>query len=76
MASKHHPTLRTAHLDDKGNQIELLVNGIGVFNGSKAVQVPVDGNYLLNSKIITMDVTIIGEIMKKITTTEDGRCSE
>lgn len=35
-------------LDDGGAQVDLLVNEIGSFSGSKAVQVPDDGNYLLD----------------------------
>jgi len=35
-------------LDKNGNKVELLVNEIGVFNGSKAVGIPSTGIYLLD----------------------------
>lgn len=35
-------------LDSSGNNIELLANDIGTFDGSKAVQIDTDGDYLLN----------------------------
>ena len=35
-------------LDDDGNQIDLLVNKIGEFDGSKAVSIRKGGNYLLS----------------------------
>jgi len=35
-------------LDEKGNNVELLVNEIGVFDGSKAVGIPSTGIYLLD----------------------------
>lgn len=35
-------------LDDTGTGIELLVNEIGTFDGSKAVKIPRDGVYLLD----------------------------
>lgn len=35
-------------LDNQGNQIALLSNAIGDFSGSKAVQIPSAGSYLLN----------------------------
>lgn len=35
-------------LDDMGNREELLVNEVGSFDGSKAVQIPETGNYLLD----------------------------
>lgn len=35
-------------MDDQGNQVDLLANQIGNFNGSKAVGIPQTGTYLLN----------------------------
>lgn len=35
-------------LDNNGSTVELLVNEIGPFNGSKAVKIPKDGDYLLD----------------------------
>jgi hypothetical protein len=35
-------------LDSSGNDVELLVNEIGKFNGSKAIQIPTTGTYLLD----------------------------
>jgi len=35
-------------LDSEGNKIEVLVNEIGPFDGSKAVKIPEDGVYLLD----------------------------
>jgi len=35
-------------LDDDGNQIDLLVNKVGEFDGSKAVSIRKGGNYLLS----------------------------
>lgn len=35
-------------LDDTGTSIELLVNEIGTFEGSKAVKIPKDGTHLLD----------------------------
>jgi hypothetical protein len=43
-ASNFIPTL----LDSEGNTVALLANVIGKFNGSKAVSVPEDGEYLIN----------------------------
>lgn len=34
--------------DSNGERLELLVNDIGNFNGSKAVQIPANGEYLLD----------------------------
>ena len=35
-------------LDDNGNKIDILVNEIGKFDGSKAVSIRKDGNYILD----------------------------
>lgn len=35
-------------LDEIGDSVELLVNEIGSFNGSKAFQVPAEGEYVLD----------------------------
>ena len=37
-----------ALMDTEGNQLELLVNEIGAFDGSTAIQVPINGDYLLD----------------------------
>ena len=35
-------------MDNQGNEIDLVANEIGNFNGSKAVSITQSGNYLLN----------------------------
>lgn len=35
-------------LNDQGDEIELIVDKMGEFSGSKAVKIPVPGDYLLN----------------------------
>ncbi|MGB9927621.1 MAG: YncE family protein [Methanosarcina sp.] len=35
-------------MDDQGNEIDLVANEVGNFNGSKAVSITQSGNYLLN----------------------------
>lgn len=35
-------------LDSNGNNVDLLANGVGAFNGSKAVKIPKKGVYLIN----------------------------
>lgn len=35
-------------LDSNGNEVDLLANGIGAFNGSKGVRIPKKGVYLIN----------------------------
>jgi len=45
-------------LDTKGNDIEGLVNEIGSFDGSKAVQIPREGEYVLNLEHAMGDWTV------------------